>query len=90
MLKGAQKRSIVIKTPDSSIFDEAIFMVQPNYDGAELDMLAEANRIATGVMGDKRGNKRKGTGNGWIYGLCGGAVGVSLGALAVLLFNLPV
>ncbi len=89
MLKGAQKRSIVVKTPDSSIFDEAIFLVQPNYNGEELDMLAEADRIAASVVGDGKGNKRKKRGSEWIYGLCGGVVGASLSALVAALLNLP-
>lgn len=88
MLKGAQKRSIVVKTPDSSIFDEAIFLVQPNYNGEELDMLAEADRIAMGVMGDGKRDKRRGRGSMWIYGLCGGAVGAFASALIFALINL--
>ena len=46
MLKGCQRKVIVIKNPGSELFEEAYFIVKP-LDKAkkESDFLAEANRI---------------------------------------------
>ena len=45
MIKGAQKRMIVIRTADSSIFEEAYFVVRGGETRESGDMIAEANRI---------------------------------------------
>ena len=70
MLKGAQKRMIVIKTADSGVFDEAYFLVKPNFDGEEMDMIAEADRIASGVIGNSGGEKKRKKGNEWLCQIC--------------------
>jgi hypothetical protein len=47
MLKGAEKRMIVIRTRESRVFEEAYFVLRrdaPRVEG-EADMLREANRI---------------------------------------------
>ena len=48
MLKGAQKRMIIVRTGDSRYFDEAYFVLRREV-GAKpsscTDMLSEANRI---------------------------------------------
>ena len=48
MLRGAEKRMIVVRTRNSPLFEEAYFVVRPDadrpgYEGS--DMLLEANRI---------------------------------------------
>ncbi len=47
MLKGAQKRMIVVRTRDSRLFEEAYFVIrgEGNPADAHRDMLDEANRI---------------------------------------------
>ena len=48
MLRGAEKRMIVVRTRDSRMFEEAYFVVRPEADRGgrdEPDMLWEANRI---------------------------------------------
>ena len=48
MLKGAQKRMIVIRTRDSRLFEEAYFVMRrdmPDSAAHGADMLEEANRI---------------------------------------------
>lgn len=52
MLRGAEKRMIVVRTKDSRLFEEAYFVVRPEagkgIDGetdTQPDMLWEANRI---------------------------------------------
>ena len=53
MLRGSQKRMIVVRTRDSRVFEEAYFVMRRgaektgvrNADADELDMLWEANRI---------------------------------------------
>jgi hypothetical protein len=53
MLRGAEKRMIVVRTRDSRLFEEAYFVVRPEAEGREsdgLDMLWEANRILDNSM----------------------------------------
>lgn len=48
MIKGAQKRLIVVKTTGSPFFDEAYFVLRNEATGSgkvKRDMLSEANRI---------------------------------------------
>lgn len=58
MLRGAEKRMIVVRTKDSRLFEEAYFVVRPeagNRTDDDLDMLWEANRILESSMaGAKR------------------------------------
>ena len=53
MLRGAEKRMIVVRTRDSRLFEEAYFVVRPEAEGRErddTDMLREANRILDNSM----------------------------------------
>lgn len=48
MIRGAQKRMIVLRTRDSRVFEEAYFVMRRETDGdgtSEQDMIREANRI---------------------------------------------
>ena len=48
MIRGAQKRMIVLRTRDSRVFEEAYFVLRREADGdgaSEQDMIREANRI---------------------------------------------
>ena len=48
MIRGAQKRMIVLRTRDSRVFEEAYFVVRREAEGdgaSEQDMIREANRI---------------------------------------------
>ena len=59
MIKGAQKRMIVVKTSDSSVFEEAYFVIRREHCGGGADMVAEANRIIEDNGGrGKRKEKR--------------------------------
>lgn len=58
MLKGAQKRMIVVKTADSEIFEEAYFVVRGGVERSKPDMVLEANRIIDGCS-EKRKEKRR-------------------------------
>ena len=61
MLRGAEKRMIVVRTKDSRLFEEAYFVVRPEA-GKEIggdtdtrpDMLWEANRILEGSLAGAR------------------------------------
>ena len=57
MLKGAQKKMIVIKTSDSDIFEEAYFVVKGGVERSRPDMVSEATRIIDGC-GEKRGREK--------------------------------
>ncbi len=54
MLKGAQKKMIVIKTSDSDIFEEAYFVVKGGVEKSKPDMVFEANRIIEGCSERRR------------------------------------
>lgn len=47
MIRGAQKKMIVIRTHDSRVFEEAYFVMRRDTEGAveDCDMLMEADRI---------------------------------------------
>lgn len=60
MLRGAEKRMIVVRTRDSRMFEEAYFVVRPEADRdgrEEADMLWEANRILETSMAACRGER---------------------------------
>ena len=58
MLKGAQKRMIVVKTSDSEIFEEAYFVMKGGVERSKPDMVFEANRIIEGCS-ERRKEKRR-------------------------------
>ena len=60
MIRGAQKRIVVMKTADSAIFDEAYFVLKKGREASDGDMVREANRIideADGARGPEKGHK---------------------------------
>ena len=54
MIKGAQKRMIVVKTADSEVFEEAYFVLRKEALREGEDMVREANRII-----DESGTSKK-------------------------------
>ena len=58
MIKGAQKRMIVVKTADSPIFEEVYFVMRRDAKSGGGDMVSEANRII-GNCGLKKGKSQK-------------------------------
>lgn len=81
MIKGIQRKMVLIRTPDSKIFEEAHFVFRAESDSrasAENDMLMEANRIIEEAgLGDAGGkhHMRKKRGGGVITFLLGGLFG---------------
>lgn len=88
MIKGAQKRMIVVRTQDSPVFEEAYFVIRGGKKREERDMIAEANRIIDANGADRRKKKRN-VSRAIIIFLCsfmsGSAVGVAI-TLAVTYF----
>ena len=76
MIRGAQKRMVVLRTADSEFFEEVYFVLRRNHDEREGDIIKEANRIIESAAGNKkRGGYLK---NKLIFVsvfLCGGGVG---------------
>ena len=58
MLKGAQKKMIVVKTADSRLFEEAYFVVRKDTVSSCDDMVGEANRIIEGCTPKKKDHNR--------------------------------
>lgn len=48
MYKGVGKQIVVIKNPESKIFEEAIFIIKDNTNTIETDFLNECERIIKG------------------------------------------
>ena len=84
MLRGAEKRMIVVRTRDSRLFEEAYFVVRPEADKPrfeESDMLLEANRLLENSMTGaraERGARELLSGRG---GFLGGLLRFTLGLL---------
>lgn len=85
MLRGAEKRMIVVRTKDSRLFEEAYFVVRPeagNRTDDDLDMLWEANRILeNSLAGAKREKPSLPTPSPAPFGLIRGLVWFFLGLL---------
>ena len=87
MIKGAQKRMIVVRTADSPIFEEAYFVMRNGKGRDECDMIDEANRIIDS-SGARRREKRRDPSRTLIFTICsfiGGSVIGSAITLAVTL-----
>lgn len=54
MLKGCQKKIVFLKDTGSDFFEEAYFVIKPEYDGIkEDDIVCEATRIANGICQER-------------------------------------
>lgn len=88
MIKGAQKSMIVVKTSDSTVFEEAYFVIRKGAPQENADMVREANRIIDkSVTGRKRESLNAVT--AIICSACfvlGGTLGGGITALVCLLF----
>ena len=66
MIKGCSRRVIVIKHPESELFEEAYFILKRNPSPqpavSESEMAAEANRIVQDVYGFSPICRRRGNG----------------------------
>lgn len=57
-LKGAERRSVVLKTPESAIFEEAVFLMRTDREcgGKEEELVRAAGRIVEEnlISGEKK------------------------------------
>ena len=97
MLKGAQKRMIVIRTRDSRLFEEAYFVMRrdlPDSDTRRSDMLWEANRIVERSLGvptatpDRAGTPQKPSYKRWLTPALTFTAGMLSGGLLAFLLML--
>ena len=88
MLKGAQKRMIVIRTADSDLFEEAYFVVRAGVEKNGTDMEFEANKIIEGCAGNRKGKKRADSKALLLLALCF-TVGMIIGGGITLIAILP-
>ena len=76
MLKGCQKKIVFLKDTGSDVFEEAYFVIKPEYDSMNKDdIVCEATRIANGICQERNG-KARGK-DGWKYLFL--SVGILLG-----------
>ena len=86
MIKGAQKRMIVVKTGDSAVFEEAYFVLRRESRAERLDMLAEANKIIENCGGNRK-RVRSPQRIAVLYAVCSLIAGMILGgAISVLIY----
>ena len=54
MIKGCQKKIVFLKDTGSDFFEEAYFVIKPDYDKMDKnDILCEATKIASGIYPEK-------------------------------------
>ena len=89
MLKGAQKRMIVVKTGDSDIFEEAYFVMRHDTVAKRTDMLAEAEKIIEGCSQKRKKTVVSIQNRTLLFSLlsflCGGAAGATVFGIISLL-----
>ena len=89
MIKGAQKRMIVVKTANSAIFEEVHFVMRRESSAERMDILSEANKIIESCdCNKKRGRTRRlrGTLISLCVFLCGGVTGGVIAAIFAVVF----
>lgn len=89
MIKGAQKKMIVIKTAESPIFEEAYFVMRSGQSRDERDMIDEANRIidASGAGRNEKNERKvriKDRTRSLIVAICGFLGGSAIGVAVTL------
>ena len=85
MLKGAQKKMIVVKTQDSKVFEEAYFVMRTDTAASGEDMVSEANRIIEKCC-EKRRDKRRRIDASVLVPVCAFMLGSIIGAAIAVLF----
>lgn len=53
VIKGITRRVIVVKTPDTRLFDEAVFFLHGDTDCNSPEILAEANAVARNYVRER-------------------------------------
>ena len=59
MIRGAQRSTIILKTRDSALFEEAHFVVRREACAGDMDLLSEANRIIDGCDATRKHKSEK-------------------------------
>ena len=91
MIKGCSRRVIYLKNTDSTMFDEAYFLLssgQPSTKVGEADMIREAERIVSESSGAEPASVRAGRGGRFWFCVgcvCATAFYMLLGALLYIL-----
>ena len=85
VVKGTNKRIVVVKSPDPKVFEEAIFVVKEDFLGrrGHADALKEAQEVARAYI---RGAVSKSKRNLHFSPLICGLIGALLSTAALLLF----
>lgn len=87
MVKGAQKRMVVLRTSDSGLYEQAYFVLRDKRGQAapdERSMIAEANRILSeSLLPTQQKKKRSHRGAPWL--LFGALLGAALASALWLL-----
>ena len=84
MLKGAQKRMIVVRTTDSKLFEEAYFVMRHDAcHGGQADLVQEANRILEHSLRSERRDRRPKRLRALLWGGAGVVLGMLLGGGSV-------
>ena len=87
MLKGAQRRMIIVKTQDSRMFEEAYFVMRADTLASGEDMVGEANRIIAGCC-EKRRERTGRKSSAILTHICAFMGGSMVGGIMALLLML--
>lgn len=88
MIKGVQRKMIVVKTDNSNVFETAYFVLRSDSDKSKsdaIDMLTEANRIVNEGNDTKKSKKEKKKRFGRFAAFCIFLLGVVFGTAASFL-----
>ena len=88
MIKGVQRKMIVVKTDNSNVFETAYFVLRSDSDrskGDTVDMLSEANRIVNEGNEPKKSKREKKKRFGRFAAFCIFLLGVVFGTASSLL-----
>ena len=88
MIKGVQRKMIVVKTDNSNVFETAYFVLRSDSDKSKsdaIDMLTEANRIVNEGNDAKKSKKEKKKRFGRFAAFCIFLLGVVFGTAASFL-----
>ena len=83
MIKGIQRKMIIVKTDKSDVFETAYFVLRSDSDknrGEALDMLSEANRIVNEGETGKKSKREKRKRFGRFAAFCFFLLGIVFGA----------
>ena len=84
MLRGCQKKVIFLKNTGNQLFEEAYFVIKPEFEGvSEFEIISEATKIANSCGANEKLKKKRSKRGGFYFFLF--SLGFFCGALVACL-----